>query len=374
MDKIVIIIIAIFFLISGFDFIRENKWGLGEKFKEGITSAGTLIISMSGIFAFSPLIGQVIGLVLIPVGKIFNIDPSVFPAMFLATDMGALGIAETISLNMEMYHVSGIIIASTLGATVSFSIPLALGLIKEEHHNDFYKGLMYGLVTVPLAPIVAAFMLKIDAKVMLINISPMLILTLILCLGMFKFRNVLMNFLTLLGKGIQKVSLVGLLAMGVVSILGLETTGVMVPIDETLGVAGRIALFLGGAYPMIDFITDKFSKGFKTVGEKLNINEFSVSSLLGSLASNIIIFKNFDKLDSNGRIICTAFSISAACVIGGQMGFVSFKAPDILMIYIISKLLAGVVAFILALIACNVGNKSDEVEVAEIASENQTIE
>lgn len=357
MDKIVLIIISMFFLISGLDFIRGNKMGLGEKFKDGILSAGTLIISMAGIFAFSPLIGQVIGIVLIPIGKIFSVDPSVFPSMFLATDMGALGIAEKISLNMEMYHISGVIIASTLGATISFSIPLALGLIKGEHHDDFYKGLMYGLITVPLAPIIASLMLKIDIKTMLINISPMLGLTLILCFGMFKFRDKLINFLTLLGKGIQKISIIGLLAMGVISILGLEVSGVMLPIDETLGVTGRIALFLGGAYPMIDFITEKFVKVFKKIGDKADLNEYAISSLLGSLASNIIIFKNFDKLESNGRIICTAFSISAACVIGGQMGFVSFKAPDILMVYIVSKLFAGISALVLVIIF----NKSNKI-------------
>lgn len=361
MDKIVILIISIFFLLSGFDFLRENRWGLGEKFKDGIMSAGTLIMSMAGIFAFSPLIGKVIGVFLIPIGKVFNIDPSVFPAMFLATDMGALGIAESIALNMEMYNVSGVIIASTLGATISFSIPLALGIIKNEHQDDFYKGLMYGLVTVPLAPIIASLMLEINIKVMVINISPMLVLTLILCIGMFKFRDKLIKALTLLGKSIQKLSLIGLIAMGIISILGLNIDKVfMIPIDETLGVAGRIALFLGGAYPMIDFVTEKFYKWFKGIGNIVGINEYAVSSLLGSLASNIIVFKNFDKLDSNGRIICTAFSISAACVIGGQMGFVSFKAPDILNIYIISKLLAGMSSLILAIILDKVNKKALE--------------
>ena len=113
---------------------------------------------------------------------------------------------------------------------------------------------------------------------------------------------------------------------------------------------GKIAIFLGGAYPLINFITEKFSKVLSKIGEKINIDEFSIAAFLGTLASNIILFQSFSKMSSKGRIALTAFSVSGAFVIGGQLGFVSLKTPEIINIYIASKLIAGVTAMVLALI------------------------
>ncbi|MCW5197891.1 ethanolamine utilization protein EutH, partial [Clostridium perfringens] len=48
MEKLVLGIIGIFFVISGFDYINNNKLGLGDKFKEGMISMGSIAISMVG--------------------------------------------------------------------------------------------------------------------------------------------------------------------------------------------------------------------------------------------------------------------------------------------------------------------------------------
>lgn len=71
---------------------------------------------------------------------------------------------------------------------------------------------------------------------------------------------------------------------------------------------------------------------------------------LGTLASNIILFQSFDKMSSKGRMALTAFSVSGAFVIGGQLGFVSLKTPEIINIYIASKLIAGITAMAVTLI------------------------
>ena len=138
--------------------------------------------------------------------------------------------------------------------------------------------------------------------------------------------------------------------LGFLSILGIKPIGSILSIDEALSVVGKIAIFLGGAYPLINFITEKFSKVLSKIGEKINIDEFSIAAFLGTLASNIILFQSFNKMSSKGRIALTAFSVSGAFVIGGQLGFVSLKTPEIINIYIASKLIAGITAMVLALI------------------------
>lgn len=352
MENLILVTIAFFFFISGIDYLRGNPWNMGEYFKEGIMVSGTLIISMVGILSFSPLIGEVIGKILIPIGNLFDIDPSIFPSMFLAIDMGGLGIAKALASNMEMYIVSGVIITSTLGATISFSIPIALGLIEEKHQEDFVKGLTYGIITIPIAPIYASLILGLDIKTIIINLSPIIIMVLILSIGMIKFRSKLIYILKKIGRGIQVLSIIGLLILGILVIIGVELEGLILPLGDTLAIVGKISLFLAGAYSMIEFITDKFSNELKRLGNLIKIDKYSTSSLLSILVTNILAFKNFSKMNSRGRILCTAFSVSGAFVIGGQMGFVSTEVPDMLNIYIVSKLLAGIGALILAAIMC----------------------
>ena len=339
-------IIGIFFVISGFDYINNNKLGLGDKFKEGMISMGSIAISMVGIYSLSPLIGEGIGFLLTPISNFIGIDSSIFPSMFLAVDMGALGIAESLSSNIHMYWISGVIIASTLGATISFSIPLALGIIEEKYLEDLTTGLLYGIL--------------------LFNIFPLIIFAILLAVFMNRFKDTTVKFFIKLGKLIQLVSILGLLVLGFLSIIGIKPIGSILPIDEALSVVGKIAIFLGGAYPLINFITEKFSKVLSKIGEKINIDEFSIAAFLGTLASNIILFQSFNKMSSKGRIALTAFSVSGAFVIGGQLGFVSLKTPEIINIYIASKLIAGITAMVVALI---VHRKTEENLNDEIQSE-----
>ncbi|MGL5822862.1 MAG: ethanolamine utilization protein EutH [Sarcina sp.] len=357
MDKFILVVMVLFFLIGGVDCILGNKFGFGEKFKEGIESIGVLVLSMTGIFAISPIIANLINSIFKPVGEFFNIDISIFSSIFLAIDMGALGISESLAISEEMMVISGIVIASTLGATLSFSIPLAFGMINKKYNKDLAKGMIYGVATMPIAPIIAGIILKVNLKLLFVNLVPLFIITIFLILGILKFESIVEKIFEILSKGILIVSLGALVLLGINSILGIEVIKGMLPIDEALGVAGRIGIFLAGAYPFLEFVTRYFSKYLTRLAGVLKIKEFAIINLFAGLVSNIIIFKNFDKLGTRGRIICSAFSVSGAFVLGGQLGFVSAKAPNFINVYIISKCVAGIVAISLSLYILNKKNR-----------------
>ncbi|MGL4656180.1 MAG: ethanolamine utilization protein EutH [Sarcina sp.] len=348
MDKFILVIITMFFILGGIDYILNNKFGIGNKFKEGISSIGLLVLSMTGIFAISPIIGDVLSKICIPIGEFLGIDLSIFPAMFLAIDMGALGISSELAGNVDMYIISGVIVASTLGATLSFSIPLALGVVDNEYSNELSVGIIYGIATMPFSAIVAGLMLEMNLGVLFKNLLPLFILTGIIILGMLKFKENMENIFNVFSKGILILSLLALIMLGINSILGKEIIKGMIPISESLAVAGKIGIFLAGAYPLLEIITRYCSKYLSKFAQKIKLSESSIISILAGLVSNIIIFQNFDKLDRRGRIVCSAFSVSGAFVLGGQLGFVSSEVPEAVTIYIISKLLAGVLAIMLA--------------------------
>lgn len=348
MDKVILVVITIFFVLGGIDYILDNKFGIGEKFKEGVSSIGLLVLSMTGIFAISPIIGEFLRKVCIPVGEVLGVDLSIFPAMFLAIDMGALGISGELAGSVDMHIISGVIVASTLGATFSFSIPLALGVVDKKYSAELSMGIIYGIATMPIAAIVAGIMLKMNYGILFKNLLPLFILAAIIIFGMIKFKDAMEKVFNVFSKGIFVLSLVGLIMLGINSVSGYEIIKGMIPISESLAVAGRIGIFLAGAYPLLEVITKYCSKYFSRIAQKMNMSEYTIISILAGLVSNIIIFQNFDKLDRRGRIICSAFSVSGAFVLGGQLGFVSSEIPQAVTIYMISKLLAGLTAMIVA--------------------------
>ena len=59
-DKFIILVISIGILLGAIDRIFNNKFGLGEKFEDGLNSIGPLALSMVGIVSLSPMISNFI--------------------------------------------------------------------------------------------------------------------------------------------------------------------------------------------------------------------------------------------------------------------------------------------------------------------------
>ncbi|WP_349290139.1 ethanolamine utilization protein EutH [Thermoanaerobacterium thermosaccharolyticum] len=123
----------------------------------------------------------------------------------------------------------------------------------------------------------------------------------------------------------------------------------MIPLQQVMFVVGKIAFMLAGAYPLLAMLERLFSNFFKKIGARCGIDDISVVSLLGNLATNLLVFGNFKNMNNKGKVVCSAFAISGAFVFGGQMGFVSGVVPSMLVPFMVSKFVAGIFGLILAL-------------------------
>lgn len=348
MDKLVVYLIGTFFVIGGIDYILGSPLKIGIKFEEGIKTMGALGIGMIGIYSLAPILSNFLSTIIIPISRVFHLDPSIFSAAFLAVDMGGYQIATELALTKEMGMFSGIIIASTLGATISFSIPVALGMISKEDEKYFSKGVMIGIITIPIGCFAAGLWQKINFNTLVWNLLPIFIFAIALGIGLVKFHNALMKGFNIFGKLIMALSVVGLLLQGIEAIFQLKIVFGLAPLSESTYIVGKIAFVLAGAYPMLEVINRIFKNSLEKIGEKFGINEVAVAGILGNLASNLLIFGTYKEMDPKGKVICTAFAVSGAFVFGGQFGFVSGIAPEMLGAFIISKLTAGIISIILA--------------------------
>ena len=69
---------VIFAALGALDRIFGRRFGLGEKFEEGIMAIGALAVSMVGIIALAPVIANLLKPVIVPVFGLLGADPAMF--------------------------------------------------------------------------------------------------------------------------------------------------------------------------------------------------------------------------------------------------------------------------------------------------------
>jgi ethanolamine transporter len=349
MESIVTLIVGVFFVIGLIDYGFNNKLGLGNFLEDGVKAMGSLAISMVGILSLTPFISKFANNYIVPYFSDKAIDTSIITSSILAVDMGAFKIAEEIGRNKEMIFFSGILISSIIGCTISFTIPLALGIINKKDINIFCKGILCGVITTPIGLFIGGLLLKIELKTILINLLPIIIISIIIGISLLKFQSKVIKTFNYIANSIIVIGLIGFSIQGFTSITGIVVLKDLLPLKEALNIVGRIALFLGGANVLLEIIKKILKKWFNKIGGLLKINEDSIGALIGSLASAVIVFNNFHKLDNRGKVITAAFSVAGAYVLGGQLAYVAVEGKEVVPIYIITKLISGIAAIALAL-------------------------
>ena len=84
-DKIIIYIMVAFAVLGAVDRIIGNRFGLGEKFEEGIMAIGSLALSMVGIIALAPVIANLLEPVVVPVFNFLGLAVIVTSAITVLT-------------------------------------------------------------------------------------------------------------------------------------------------------------------------------------------------------------------------------------------------------------------------------------------------
>ena len=65
--EMLITVMAVFAVLGGVDRIFGNRFGLGEKFEEGILAMGSMGLAMIGIIALAPVLAGLLRPVVVPV-------------------------------------------------------------------------------------------------------------------------------------------------------------------------------------------------------------------------------------------------------------------------------------------------------------------
>ncbi len=354
-DQVILFIIGIGVIIGGVDKILGNKFGLGEKFEEGFNAMGPLALGMVGIMTLAPVIANLLGPMLTPVFISMKADPAMLGAL-LANDMGGYALATELAIDKQAGQLAGAITASMLGCTLVFSIPVGLGLIEKKDRPFFAKGLLIGLITIPVGTFIGGLVAGFDINMVFLNTIPVLILSLILAIGLKVMPKKMIRYSIIFGKFITIVATIGLIASAFEWITGavLEKSIALIPgmapIEEQLAIVGIIGIVLLGTFPILTLITKLLDKPLNYFGNKIGLDKTSAAGIVFTPANSIPVYTMIKDMNNKGKVVNIAWLVPATAALGDHLGFTAGVAPELISAVVIGKLSAGVIAIALAIL------------------------
>ena len=348
--EIVIYIMAGFALVGALDRIFGNRLGLGKEFAEGIGAMGALALAMLGIISLAPVLARLLEPVVVPVFSFLGADPAMFAGALLACDMGGGPLAMEMAGSEEAGLLGGVITGSMLGATVVFTSPTAMGILREEDRPALAKGILCGVVTVPVGILVGGLTAGMPFGMVARNLLPILVLGALIALGLWKAEKAMIRGFSAFGKGITALITAGLGAAIFEELTGITLIPGMESLSAGFETVGAIAIVLAGAFPLVKLLTRALRRPLEKLGRLLGINDAAAAGLVATLANSLATFGLVKDMDDRGKVVNIAFAVSAAFVFGDHLGFTAGFAPEMLPAMIAGKLAGGAAAVAVALL------------------------
>lgn len=345
----IMFVMGIGVLLGGLDHIFNNHFGLGDKFEEGFMCLGPTALSMVGIICISPLLSTLLRPIIVPLYHLLGADPAMFASIF-AIDMGGYPLAMALAENPSIGYFSGLIVSTMLGATIVFTIPVGLGMIPKTHHPNFAKGLLIGLVPIPVGSSIGGLLMGLSFKQVFFNSIPTLIIAICLMLGLIFKQEMMVKGFMLFGNAIKILTTIGLTLAAFTYLTGITVIESMPDIMSCMETVSSICIVLLGSLPLMTLILNLLQKPFEWLGRKLGLNAPSIGGILFSCISVLPVFKIFPQMNARGQIVTTAFFVSAIAVFAAHLGYTAGTAPEFLLPMIIAKLCSGFLAVLLALL------------------------
>lgn len=347
--NVVSVIMLFFALLGALDRILGNKLGIGKEFEKGFLLLGQLVLSMMGMIIIAPVIAELLSPAFDFVYNVFKIEPSIIPASLFANDMGGAPLAKEIAKNNQVGMYNAMIVSSMMGATISFTIPLALGCLKKEKHKELILGLLSGIVTIPVGCLVAGFICKIPFLALILDLLPLIIFAAIIATGLLLFPGACIKVFNVLGVIIKVIITVGL-ALGMVELLlGKKPIASAAPAAEGALICLNAAVVMAGAFPLLFILSKLLAKPMDMLGRALGIEKNSTLGFVSTLANNVSTFEMMNEMDKKGTVLNSAFAVSASFILADHLAFTLAFEPSYLLPMAVGKIVAGICAVIFAL-------------------------
>lgn len=321
MDKIMMWIMAICALIGGTDRLLGNRLGLGKRFEDGFQLLGPTALSMAGLICITPLVSLGLEYTIVPFYRMLHLDPGMLGGI-LALDMGGYQLCKELALDLAIGRYGGIIVGATLGCTITFTIPVGMGMLGEREKPLFAKGILAGLSALPVGILVGGLLCGLSIGKLLIQSIPVFLLAVLLILGLSRFPDGMIRGFRVFAEIIRGAGTIGI-ALGAFSYMtGVQLLPEMTGLDEALGVVSSIGIVLLGSLPFAEILQRLLKKPLEWVGEKIGLGRLGTAGLLVGIVSALPVIADMKQMNEREIVMNAALLVCGTSMVAAHLGFV----------------------------------------------------
>lgn len=359
--------------------VIKPESGLGKEFVAGIDSLGPIFLPVAGIMASAPFLTAFVSNVFGPLYDAVGADPAMAATTFIAVDMGGYQLADALAQTRESW-IMAMVTGYMAGATIVFTIPVALKMLEKKDRKYLALGVMSGLLAIPIGvfaasaiiaftnPVIretvstnseATYQLALGFATIGRNLLPLVVICAVLALGLkFKPDAMIKGFIVF-GRVLESVlKIVFVLVVieyftGVFSaVFGGFGFDPIIADDEdifrALEVAGAIAMMLCGAFPMVWLIKRFLSKPLGAIGRVFGLSTDATAGLLAASANVLAALSMVKDLRAKDKVIVLSFAVCCAFLFGDHLSFTANFQPSLIVPVLLGKLVGGVCAIAFA--------------------------
>lgn len=352
---------------------------LGQQFVAGIDSIGPIFLPVAGIMASAPYLTAFVSAVFGPAYSAVGADPAMAATTFIAVDMGGYQLADALAETRESW-IMAMVTGYMAGATIVFSIPVALKMLEKRDRKYLALGVMSGLLAIPIGVLVASAIIAVshpmvrevvstnaDATYQLalswgqigVNLIPLIIICVALAAGLkFKPDAMIKGFIVF-GRVMESALKIVFVLVVVEYFTGVWSTlfgsfgfDPIIADEEdifrALEVSGAIGMMLCGAFPMVYLIRRYLAKPLAKIGGAVGLSSDATAGLLAGSANVLALFSMVKDLRAKDKVICMAFAVCCAFLFGDHLSFTANFQPNLIVVVLAGKLAAGICAIVFA--------------------------
>lgn len=377
-ELVIYLIMISAFLGCAASIINEES-ELGNQFLAGVKSIGDIFLPVAGIMASVPYLTKFVHKIFGNIYLVFGADPSMAATTFIAVDMGGYQLAKQLATTNESWIMS-MLVGYTAGATIVFSIPVALKMIKKEDREYLAMGIMAGFITIPVGVLISStilmvskpfvreeistsgemtYRLLLNSTEIIRNMIPLLIICILITLGLYFNPNKMIKGFSYFGKIMDSILKIIFVLCVIEYFTGIFSQIFNIwgfdpiiadekDINRALEVSGYIGIMLCGAFPMVYLIKKYLEKPLNYMGNKFNLSTDTTTGILTASANVLALFAILETMKPEDKIRTIAFSVCGAFLIGDHLAFTANYQPTLLLPVLLGKLGAGILAIIVA--------------------------
>lgn len=372
---------------------------LGQQFVAGIDSINPIFLPVAGIMASAPFLEAFVSSVFGPVYSAVGADPAMATTTFIAVDMGGYPLAEALAQTKESW-IMAMMTGYMAGATIVFTIPVALKMLEKRDRKYPALGVMSGLLAIPIGVLVASVIIAVshpmirevvstnaEATYQLalsfaqigLNLIPLVVICVALALGLkFKPDAMIKGFIVF-GRVMEAALKIVFVLVVIEYFTGIFSTvfggfgfDPIIASDgdpevfRALETSGAIGMMLCGAFPMVYLIKRYLAKPLAKIGGVFGLSSDATAGLLAASANVLAALAMVKDLKARDKVLVMAFAVCCAFLFGDHLSFTANFQPTLIVPVLVGKFCAGVCAIIFAnLLAVK---KAQQLEAEDLAA------